>query len=125
MCLYWETCSQTIDSQPLAALPTSQPLYHYIIVRAGLPAGITAAQICHAAGESSPGNLPSGTFAVVLSAPKDALEALEAKLQLAGLPHRSIRENDPPYSGDLLAIGICPTYKKEVKRFVSALPLVK
>lgn len=87
--------------------------------------GIGMAQVCHAAGESSPGNLPSGTFAVVLSAPKDALEALEAKLQLAGLPHRAIRENDPPYCGELLAIGICPTQKKEVKRFVSALPLLK
>lgn len=83
------------------------------------------AQVCHAAGESSPGNLPAGTFAVVLSADKASLEALEGRLQLAGMPHRAIRENDPPYCGELLAIGICPTYKREVKRFVSALPLLK
>jgi peptidyl-tRNA hydrolase len=62
---------------------------------------------------------------VVLEAGKEALLALEAKLQLAGVPHRAIRENDPPWSGELLAIGICPTQKKEVKRFVSDLPLVR
>jgi peptidyl-tRNA hydrolase len=83
------------------------------------------AQVCHAAGESSPGNLPAGTYAVVLAADKQRLELLEHKLQLAGLPHRSIRENDPPYSGELLAIGICPALKKEVKHYVSDLALVK
>lgn len=96
-----------------------------MIVRSGLSAGLMAAQVCHAAGESSPGNLPAGTYAVVLETSPVALAALEAKLQLAGIPHRSIRENDAPYDGELLAIGICPCLKKEVKRFVSALPLVK
>jgi len=120
-----DVCSPTIDSQPFAAPQEKQPLYHYIVVRAGLPAGLMAAQVCHAAGESSPGALPAGTYAVVLEASQEALGALEAQLQLAGVPHRSIRENDPPWNGALLAIGICPQLKKEVKRFVSSLPLLK
>jgi peptidyl-tRNA hydrolase len=81
--------------------------------------------VCHAAGESSPGNLPAGTFAVVLGVDKNDIESVEAKLQLAGLPHRAIRESDPPYSGELLAIGICPAHKSEIKKFVSSLPLLK
>lgn len=33
-----------------------------------LPRGLLAAQVVHAAGESSPGDLPEGTHAVVLAA---------------------------------------------------------
>jgi len=84
-----------------------------------------AAQVCHAAGESSPGNLPSGTYAVILEASPEELQALEHKLQLAGCPHRSIRENDLPWNGELLAIGLRPALKKEVKRHLSSLPLLK
>jgi hypothetical protein len=43
-----------------------------VIVRADLPRGIQAAQIIHAAGESSPGKLPDGTFAIALSVPDEA-----------------------------------------------------
>jgi len=87
--------------------------------------GIQGAQIAHAAGESSTGSLPPGTYAVILQASKEELEALEQKLQLEGVPHRAIRENDPPWCGELLAIGLRPALKKEVKRFVSALPLLR
>jgi hypothetical protein len=37
-----------------------------VIVRADLPQGVRSAQIIHAAGESSPGWLPNGTYAVAL-----------------------------------------------------------
>lgn len=81
--------------------------------------------MCHAAGESSPGNLAPGTYAVVLGCSSEQLCALERQLQLAGVPHAAIRENDAPYYGELMAIGVCPALKKEVKPYVSSLPLLR
>lgn len=111
---------QTIDSQPNAA----NPVTHYIIVRSGLPVGIQAAQVAHAAGESSPGNLETGTYAIVLQAGSDTLSELEQRLKDAGVSHRAIRECDAPYSGDLLAIGLRPERRTKVRRYVSSLPLL-
>jgi peptidyl-tRNA hydrolase len=82
-----------------------------------------AAQVTHAAGESAGGPLSPGTFAVVLQAPQEALEALERRLEAQGVPHRAIRENDPPLG--LTAIGICPAPKDTLKRFVSSLGLLR
>ncbi len=110
-----------IDSQPVAA----NPVTHYIIVRSNLPVGIQAAQIAHAAGESSPGNLDTGTYAIVLQANSESLSELEQKLQDDGVSHRAIRESDVPYTGDLLAIGLRPEKRTKVKRYVSSLPLLR
>ena len=56
------------------------------MVRKDLAIGVLAAQVVHAAGESSPGNLPEGTYAIVLAVPDEgALKAVAARLQLAGV----------------------------------------
>lgn len=78
-------------------------------MRADLPRGVLAAQVVHAAGESSPGALPPNTTAVVLSVRSEAhLERIEARLVAGGVAHRAIREPDAPWQGALMAIGICP-----------------
>ena len=43
----------------------------------------------------------------------------------AGVAHRAIRESDPPYDGELLAIGLEPAPREEVRAFVSSLPLLQ
>lgn len=91
-----------------------------------MPVGVICAQLVHAAGESSPGNLSEGTHAVVLAAPNQAkLLALERKLIEAKVPHKAIREPDSPWNNELMAIGIEPTYRHLVKKFVSNLPLLR
>lgn len=87
--------------------------------------GLLAAQVCHAAGESAYEPVPPGTHAVVLSSSKSELEALEARLRAASIAHAAIRENTVPYAGELVAIGLQPCLRECVKRFVSALPLLK
>jgi len=87
------------------------------VVRSDLPRGIQAAQIVHAAGESAPGNLPVGTYAVVLRATQEELERFETVLILNGVDHCAIRENDAPYSGELTAIGLAPAPKSHYRRW--------
>ncbi|MHC4507740.1 MAG: peptidyl-tRNA hydrolase [Planctomycetota bacterium] len=113
--------SCAIDSQP----KRHNPITHYIVVRPDLPRGLLAAQVTHAAGESSTGNLNPGTYAVVLQADAQALLELEQLLRDQCVPHRAIRESDPPYEGALMAIGLEPCRRKEVERHVSSLPLLR
>jgi len=101
----------------------AEPLYHYVIVRADAPAGVQAAQIIHAAGESGPAE-PS-TFAVALHATPTQLAVLEAVLLAHGVDHVAIRESDPPWDGALMAIGIRPVRKSVVRHLVRHLPLVR
>jgi hypothetical protein len=101
-------------------------VHHFVIVRRDLPLGIIGANIVHAAGESSPGNLSSGTHAVVLVVPDEsALKAVAARLELARVPCKRIIEDDPPYMGQLMAIGCVPGRKEVVGRYLSSLPLLK
>jgi len=87
----------------------AQQLTHYCLIRQDLPRGVSAAQLVHAAGESAPGDLASGTIAVVLAARDEAhLEHLAAELRRLQIPHRPIREPDPPWNNALMAIGIVP-----------------
>lgn len=80
----------------------------------------------HAAGESSPGNLPSGTFAVVLAVSSEAeLERFSARLVDADLVHYDIREVDEPYSGQLMAIGLRPIMRSVGRKVLSNLPLYR
>lgn len=102
------------------------------MVRSDVPRGIQAAQIAHAAGESSPGNLPSGTHVVVLTAPDEAsLEAISARLHARGVGHVRIIEPDAPYgagdgvNGQLMALGLRPGRKEVVGRALSSLPLLR
>lgn len=111
----------------ISARPVDQsqqnPLTHYVIVRADLPIGIIAAMIAHAAGESSPGSLPEGTHAIVLSVPDEAtLHALLARLTLSGLAWHPVYEPDAPYFGQLMAIGVAPVLRSIGKRTLSSLP---
>jgi peptidyl-tRNA hydrolase len=100
--------------------------HHYVIVRADLPRGMQAAQLVHAAGESSPGDLAEGTHAVVLTARNEAeLVELERRLDLAGVAHVAIREPDAPYNGQLMAIGCVPARKEVLRRHLSSLPLLR
>lgn len=97
-----------------------------MIVRRDLPLGILAANLVHAAGETSPGGLPEGTHAIVLVVPDEsALKAVAARLELARVPCKRIIEPDAPYNGALMAIGCAPGQKEVLRRFLSSLPLLK
>ena len=97
-----------------------------MIVRADLPRGIQAANIAHAAGESSPGDLPAGTHAVVLTTPSEpALEAVATMLRLKSLEFVRIEEVDAPFTGQLMALGLRPRAKEVLRRHLSSLPLLK
>jgi peptidyl-tRNA hydrolase PTH2 len=97
-----------------------------VVCRDDLPRGFQAAQICHAAGESSPGNLPAGTNAVVLAVPNEAaLHALAERLRSAGVDFVPVYEPDPPWNGQLTAIGFRPTRREVLRRYLSSLPKLK
>lgn len=103
-----------------------EKLHHYCIIRKGLPVGVIAAQLVHAAGESNPEGKHS--YSVVLCANKDKLEIIESKLKNLGVSHVSVRETDAPYNGELLAIGINPFVKEnnpKLKQVVKRLSLLK
>lgn len=89
-------------------------------MRVDLPRGTFAAQLIHAAGESVAGALPPGTTAVALAAAsEDELAAIERELVARGIPHRAIREPDPPWNGALMAIGITPVADRAAVRPVT------
>jgi peptidyl-tRNA hydrolase len=116
----------TLTACPISARPepAHDPLTHYVIVRRDLPRGLLAAQIVHAAGESSPGNLDDGTFAVVLAAADEPeLAAIERRLGAAGLAPRAIRE--PDLGGALTALGLPPAPKSSMRRWLSSIPLYR
>lgn len=109
-----------LDSQP------TNPTTHYVVVRANLPRGVMAAQIIHASGESSTGKLKPGTYAIALEAESsEHLGEISAKLKEAGVEHSRIIENQEPYDGELLAIGVRPGPREELRRYFSCLPLVR
>jgi peptidyl-tRNA hydrolase len=98
-----------------------------VIVRQDLPRGIQSAQCVHAAGHSAgAGQLPQGTYAVALATRDEGdLRALAERLKRAGLAHHLIHEPDPPFFGQLMAIGLEPNYKSKFRRYLSNLPLIK
>lgn len=103
-----------------------EPPCHYVVVRRDLSLGLIAAMCVHAAGESSPGNLPENTHAVVLAVPNEArLLVVRDRLRVAGVKHVEVREPDPPHLGALMALGLLPARKEDVRRYLSDLPLLK
>jgi len=97
-----------------------------VIIRADLPLGVQIAQTIHAAGESSDGNVPKGTYAIALAARDELhLHRVEKKLRASGIPHVAIREPDAPYFGALMAIGIAPGPRSVVGKEVARLPLIR
>jgi hypothetical protein len=95
-------------------------------VRSDLPCGLQAAQLVHAAGESSPGNLHAGTHAVVLAVPDELALVREAdRLEKAGVQLTRIYEPDAPYHGALMALGLVPGRREDLRRHLSCLPLLR
>lgn len=92
-----------------------------------MPRGVVAANLVHAAGESSPGNLPEGTHAYVLAVPDEvALCALADRLERAQIAFVRVVEPDAPYNNALMAIGLVPVSdRREVRRLLSSLPLLR
>lgn len=114
------TCQAPISPSP------HDPLTHYILVREDLPVGNIAAQIAHAAGESSPGHLPPGTYAIVLALPNERALVKEAdRLRRLGIAYHAVFEADPPYEGQLMALGLAPARRSALHRHLSSLPLLK
>ena len=69
--------------------------------------------------------MPHDTHVVVLQADADQLAELALTLAMAGIPHAPVHENDEPFSGQLVAVGISPLVRRQtIRRFVSALPLL-
>lgn len=98
-----------------------------MIVRADLPLGFLASQVVHASGETSPGNLAEGTYAVVLAVPgiKELLN-VRRDLEDYGIPHKLIVEPDAPHNGAPTAIGLTPTKdRRKVRKVLGRLPLLK
>jgi hypothetical protein len=82
--------------------------------------------LVHAAGESSPGGLPPGTYAIVLAVPSEAVLVSESdRLERAGVQLVRIYEPDAPYNGQLMALGIVPVRKETLRRHLSSIPLLK
>jgi hypothetical protein len=82
--------------------------------------------LIHAAGESSPGNLPPHTYAIALSCKNEhELNELSHKLFLSGISHKRIVESDAPYNGQLMALGLKPGWRSELKKHLSSCPLLR
>jgi len=120
------SCAARINARPESPSSSPDPCTHYVIVRSDLPLGVLAAQLVHAAGESSPGNLEEGTYAIVLAVPDEqALGHLAVRLLRAGIAFRAIREPDLPYNNALMALGLVPQRKSVLRPFLSSLPLYR
>lgn len=96
-----------------------------MIVRGDLPHGLQAAQAVHATGESCTKPHVLGTYAVVLTVANEAeIRALSRRLGMAGVVHALVIENDAPYQGQAMAIGIRPEPRSTLKRYLRGLRLL-
>ncbi len=96
------------------------------MVRRDLPLGFLAAQVTHAASESSPTPDPPGTNAVVLAAAGEPeLLALYQRLVALGARCVLITEPDEPWCGAATAIGLEPVVdRRALRRVLGTLPLL-
>lgn len=85
------------------------------------------AQLVHAAGETSPGNLDSGTYAIVLAVDSEAeLISIANRLRDAIIPYKLIREPDSPWNNAATAIGLWPTKdRRKIAKVLGRLPLLR
>ena len=91
-----------------------------------MPRGVAAAQIIHAAGESSPGSLPEHTFAVALSVDNEQqLVKLSHDLRIAGVKHTLVREPDAPWCGAAMTIGVVPDVRSKLRPHLKRLRLYR
>jgi hypothetical protein len=99
-----------------------------VIVRDDAPTGVQAAMIVHAAGLSAqlPGASSAAppTVAVALLASVDELARLHDRLVDADIPSVLVREPDEPWGDAPMAIGVVPTSRERVRRYLSHLRCV-
>lgn len=81
--------------------------------------------VVHATGESVHRTHPDGLHAVVLAGDPRQLQALKERLTAASVPHRTIFEPDPPFLGEVMAIGITPAARHLIKPYVRRLSLLE
>lgn len=82
--------------------------------------------ITHAAGESSPGNLPEGTYAIVLGVKDEAsLRVLVDTLAAKSVAFSAITEDTGTYAGQLMSIGLRPLPRSEGRKMLSSYPLYR
>jgi hypothetical protein len=80
----------------------------------------------HASGESSTGDIESGTYAVVLTVPNERdLVQLADELRRKSVSFVAIFEPDSPMDGAMTAIGLKPGRKGDLRRHLSSLPLLR
>lgn len=96
---------------------------HYCVALDTLTHGQRCAQLIHAAGDTGPA--PEGCYAVALEASARELLKLESQLRSASIPYRAIREPDPPFNGELVAIGIFPCLRESVNKYTKRLRVIK
>lgn len=79
--------------------------------------------IVHAVGDSLEAAHPPGTYAVVLAArDEEHTREIAAFLESKGVALVRVLEDDPPYAGQLMALGLRLGRKEVVGRYVSSLP---
>jgi hypothetical protein len=82
--------------------------------------------IIHASDESPPTAPEPGMYAIALEVDDEvALHREAVRLRKAGIDFVPIREPDAPYNGALMALGLYPRRKEELKRHLSSLRLLR
>lgn len=83
--------------------------------------------IVHASDESViDGPVPDGTHAIVLMVPnEERLHAEAARLEARGVDVVRVIEDQAPYAGALMALGLRPGRKEALRRHVSSLPKLR
>lgn len=100
-----------------------------MIVRSDVPTGVQLAQTIHAAGQSAQlsgaESAAPPTIAVALAASPYELALLARALADDDVSHVLVFEPDEPWRGALMAIGLAPSPRGLVRRYVAHLPLVR
>lgn len=96
-----------------------------MVVRRDLPLGLLASFVAHAAGHYGPH--PPGTHVVILGvADETHLMAVANRLANAGIAHTVEVEDDAPYAGQRMAIGLALVQDRQpVRKLLSQLPLLR
>lgn len=62
---------------------------------------------------------------VLAASSEQQLRAIAARLAVAGVPHKLVVENDEPYTGQAMAIGVTPGERSKLKKYFTKLPLLQ
>lgn len=95
-------------------------------MRTDIPVGLAFAQAIHAAGESSPGNLDPGTYAIALGAQdEEELRLIASNLEANNVDFRLIVESSGDFAGQAMAIGVVPGPRNTLRKYLSSYPLIR